>query len=117
QDAEYVREVLRLTDHCCDTLLDDVEYRTIVRRILALVAARDPRTFRRKGSTRSCAAALIWLVLRANCDLGRGRRPRVSWIWSWFGVSPCTDRGRALRSAAGLVPTVDGDDEYPYWDN
>src|SRR5215207_7526430 len=45
-DKAFVEEVVALSDECCRLVLD-VEYQTIVRRILARVAAQDPRPFRR----------------------------------------------------------------------
>lgn len=104
QDAVFVALVLALVDDCCEQMLDD-EYRTIARRILARVAARDPRVLRRSDNTERFAAGLVWLAGRGSGAFGRrGSRPKSSELWQWFGVANCSDRGRALRSAAGLFP-------------
>ena len=105
RDRDFVADVLAQSDQCCDLLLD-VEYRTITRRILARVAARDPRPFRRSPYANRCAASLVWLACNSNGKFtARRPRPSASWIWSWFAVGNCSDRGRTLRRAAGL----DGD--------
>jgi hypothetical protein len=107
RDAAFVGLVLRLVDDCCEEMLD-YEYRTIARRILARVAARDPRVLRRSDNADRCAAGLVWLAGRGSGSFGRrAGRLRSSQLWHWFGVANCSDRGRALRSAAGLFP--DGD--------
>jgi Domain of unknown function (DUF6398) len=63
--SAYVAEVLALTDRCCSELLD-VEYRTASRRVLARVAAGDPAQFRRKARVETAAAAVVWIVGKAN---------------------------------------------------
>ena len=103
RDREYVTAVLELSDACCDALFDG-EFRTIARRILARVAAHDPRPLRRSLDAPRTAAGLVWLVFQASADSGgRSSRPAKP-IWAWLGVSNASDRGRALRAAAGLVP-------------
>lgn len=62
---ERVAEVLAICDRCCDELLD-VEYRTACRRLLARVAAGNPDFFRRRGRSDTAAAALCFLVGKAN---------------------------------------------------
>ena len=110
RDAPFVREVVALSDRCCDELLD-AEFRTICRRILARVAARDPRPLRRSTQVARCAAGLVWLAGRANGEFGRRGRRSAQWLWAWFGVNGCAERGHSLRAAAGLLP--DGLDPYP----
>jgi hypothetical protein len=85
RDSAFVREVLELSDRCCDALLD-VEYRTVARRMLARVATRDPRPFRRSPHAARCAASLIWLSGQAGREFTRRGRPYAAWIWSWFDV-------------------------------
>lgn len=63
--SDRVAEVLELTDRCCVQLLD-VEYRTACRRVLARVAAGDPAVFSRKGRVETAAAAVVWIVGKAN---------------------------------------------------
>ncbi len=103
RDAPFVREVLALTERYCDAALD-TEYRTIARRILARVAARDPRPLRRSAHAERVAAGLVWLAGRASGEFGRRGMRTSSMLWAWFGVNSCADRGRTLRAAAGLLP-------------
>jgi hypothetical protein len=105
-DRPFVAEVLRLADRCCDALLD-VEYRTIARRLLARIAAHDPRPLRRHPETSRVAAALVWLTASTTGPL-RGRHS-ASWIWRWFGVSNCSDRARNLYRAADVALDCDPD--------
>jgi hypothetical protein len=106
-DARFVGLVLALVDECCGELLDD-EFRTIARRILARVAARDPRVLRRSDNAERCAAGLVWLAGRGSGSFGRRTsRPKSGVLWHWFGVSDCSSRGRSLRNAAGLFPHAD----------
>ncbi len=102
-DVPFAHEVVALSDRCCDEILD-IEFRTITRRILARVAARDPGPLRRSRHAARCAAALVWLAGQANGEFGRRGRRTASWLWAWFGVANSSDRGRSLRSAAGLEP-------------
>jgi hypothetical protein len=101
RDREYVSEVLARSDACCEELLD-LEYRTIARRILARVATRDRRPLRRSMNAPRSAAGLVWLATQASRDSGRVRARSAQYLWTWFGVSNASDRGRVLRIAAGL---------------
>jgi hypothetical protein len=105
RDHAFVAEVLTLSDQCCDRMLD-TEYRTITRRILARVAARDPRPLRRSTRADRCGAGLVWLAGRANGEFGRRGRWTNQRLWDWFGVGDCSPRGYTLRNAAGLGPEV-----------
>jgi uncharacterized protein DUF6398 len=105
RDKAMVEAVLERCDAACDAILD-VEFRTIARRILALVAARDPRPLRRTTKPERLAAGIVWLSGHGN---GEFDRHAPSWrsarhLWDWFGVANCSDRGHAIRNAAGLVP-------------
>lgn len=101
RDRPYVAEVLALSDACCDDLFDH-EFRTIARRILARVAARDPRPLRRSTNAARSAAGLVWLAVAGNRDRGPVRARSSAGLWAWFGVSNASERGRVLRLAAGL---------------
>ena len=59
------REVLERVDDCCTALLD-LEYRTAARRLLAALATADPDIFRRRARADTAAAAVCWIVGRAN---------------------------------------------------
>jgi hypothetical protein len=100
-DRSFVTRVLELSDRYCEEMLD-IEFRTITRRILARVAARDARALRRSTNAPRCAAGLVWLAGHANGEFGRRGMRTASRLWSWFGVNDCSDRGRSLRRAAGL---------------
>jgi hypothetical protein len=112
QDRAIVAAVLDRCDAACDELLD-TEFRTIARRILAMLATRDPRPLRRTANHDRLAAGIVWLAGRANGEFGR-RAPRwrsARRVADWFGVTNCADRGYSIRKAAGLVPEVM--DPYP----
>jgi hypothetical protein len=111
-DLPFVTQVVTRID-TLTTIVFDTEHRTIARRILARVAARDPSVLRRRLDVDRCAAALVWLVLHANHTVARGGRLRAQFVWDWFGVGNCSGRGRTLRRAAGL--DVDADDPAPPW--
>lgn len=112
RDRAMVAAVLERCDAACDALLD-TEFRTIARRILALLATRDPRPLRRTTNYDRLAAGIVWLAGRGNGEFGR-RAPRwrsARRVADWFGVTNCADRGSSIRKAAGLVPEVL--DRYP----
>ena len=66
---EPVGTVLRLVDRWAERFAD-TEHRTAVRRLLHDVAVTKPRAFRGSGSTATAAAAVCWLVARANDSAG-----------------------------------------------
>lgn len=115
QDRAIVATVLDRCDAACDELLD-TEFRTIARRILAMLATRDPRPLRRTVNHDRLAAGIVWLAGRGNGEFGR-RAPRwrsARRVADWFGVTNCAERGSSIRKAAGLVP--EGMDRYPFLD-
>lgn len=101
--ADRVADVLALTDGCCDEVLD-VEYRTACRRLLADVAAADPQVFRRRGRTDTAAAAIAWVVGKANRVFDTHRTGvAVADVVGWFGVagSP-SQRAATMLKALGI---------------
>lgn len=72
QFVPLFEDLVPLLDSCADQWLT-VEHRTAMRRFAATVALRDPRPLRR-GPLLRRAAAIAWVVLRANDDLGPGRQ-------------------------------------------
>jgi hypothetical protein len=98
---ERVGEVLELTDRCCEERLD-IEYRTILRRTLARTALGDPGIFRRKGRSDIAAAAMVWMVGRAN-DFTTVQFTTKE-LTAWFGIkgSPSSQRGVTFRKALGI---------------
>jgi hypothetical protein len=104
---ERVAEVLGLLDRCCDERLD-VEYRTAGRRVLARAAAKDPEIFRRRGRAETAAAAICWIIGKAN-DLFTVDM-RVKDLMGYFGISQgsVSQRAETLLRAIG----VDSHDRY-----
>ncbi len=99
-----VREVLALTDRCCEEMLD-FEYRTACRRVLARVASQGPEVFRRKGRVETAAAALVWIVGKANGLFEQ--RPggmQVKDLMSHFGLeqSSIATRAATMLRAGGF---------------
>ncbi len=96
-------EVLELCDAFCERWLD-AEHRTAVRRLAARVAAADPGVFGGTGRTDTAAAALCWIVGKANraFDHGWGKHGSllVKDLMEWFGItaSPSTRAARMLRA-------------------
>jgi hypothetical protein len=100
---ERVGEVLELCDRACDEMLD-VEYRTACRRFLARVASGDPGVFRRKARPETAAAAVCWVIGKAN-DLFRwpGGGFQVQDLMFHFGLKgSVSQRAGTLLKAAGL---------------
>lgn len=100
---ERVAEVLGLVDRCCDELLD-VEYRTACRRFLARAAAAGPRIFRRGGRAETAAAAICWVIGKAN-DLFYGEM-LVKDLVGHFGIGQgsIAQRSQPLLRAIGVDP-------------
>jgi hypothetical protein len=96
---ERVGEVLALTDRCCNETLDH-EYRTACRRFLAAAAAGDPSVFRRKGRPDTAAAAICWVIGKAN-DLFSPREGGmlVKDLMGHFGLN----QGSVSQRAATLL--------------
>lgn len=98
-----VTQVADLVDACCDGLLD-VEHRTACRRLLPDVAAAEPDIFRREARAETAAAAIVWIVVKANGDFSqREGGLTVKALGEWFALStnPGT-RARTLLRALGV---------------
>lgn len=100
-----VKEVLDSCDRCADELLD-VEHRTAMRRFLSRAAAGDPAAFRRKASPIRCAAAVAWVICRANDIAGAyWSGLTVHDLLAWFGVKgSMSQRAEPLLRANGVDP-------------
>lgn len=99
---DRVGEVLELVDRCCEELLD-VEYRTACRRLLADVVAGDPEILRRRGRADTAAAALVWIVGKAN-DVFHPSASRlaVKDLLAWFGITgSVSQRANTMLKAIG----------------
>ncbi|HUU61404.1 MAG TPA: DUF6398 domain-containing protein [Acidimicrobiia bacterium] len=98
-----VSEVLERCDAFCDRWLE-VEHRTAVRRLLAMVAAADPGVFQGSGRVNTAAAALCWIVGKANGVFdqrwGSHGSMLVKDLMGWFGLigSPSNRAARMLRA-------------------
>ncbi len=104
---DRVTEVLGLVDRCCDELLD-VECRTACRRLLARAAAADPEIFRRRGRAATAAAAICWVIGKANKLFeheGKGHL-LVKDLVGHFGIGQgsVSQRSEPLLRAVGVNP-------------
>jgi hypothetical protein len=83
---DKVTEVADLVDACCAELLD-LEHRTACRRLLSDVAAADPGIFRRRGRAETAAAAVVWIVVKANHGFSqRHGGLTATALGDWFGL-------------------------------
>jgi hypothetical protein len=100
-----VQDVLDTCDRCADELLD-VEHRTAMRRFLSRAAVGDPAVFRRKASPVRGAAAVAWVICRANDTVGATWSPlSVQDLLAWFGVKgSVSQRAEPLLRANGVDP-------------
>lgn len=100
-----VATVLATVDRCCEALFD-LEARTVARRLLARAARGEPGLFLRMSRPELTAAALCWLVGKAN-DLVGGREDQVSvaTLCAHAGLAHTTvaSRAAALSAAGGLA--------------
>ena len=76
------------------------------------VSWRQPRPtlsqpLRRKAAPTRMAAALAWIMLRGNMQLGRRGRLTAGLLWGLFGVSNCADLGRSIAQKMGLLAPAD----------
>jgi hypothetical protein len=84
---ERVARIAERLDACCDELFD-VEHRTACRRILADVAAGDPVIFRRRSRDDTTAAAIAWLIGKANDSIASPHSDLTAKaLLAWFGVT------------------------------
>lgn len=96
-------ETLEHCDRCADALLD-VEHRTAARRFLRDVALGDPAIFRRNSSRVRGAAAIIWVIGRANGTVGQGGMP-LRELMHWFGLTGTpSQRAEPMLRAIGVDP-------------
>jgi Domain of unknown function (DUF6398) len=95
--------VLTMVDHCCDAMFD-VEHRTACRRLLNAIVGRDSTPFRRFTDPRKIAAALCWIVGKANASLSPRDGILVRDLMAHFGLPDGTVStiGDQLLSAGGF---------------
>jgi len=100
-----VADVLALCDRCCAQLLD-VEYRTAARRLLARAARGDPAAFKRRARADNTAAAVCWIVGKANhLFTPSGGGMQVKDLLEHFGVSGSVSQRATTLLRAGGFPT------------
>lgn len=101
---EPVGEVLRLVDTWAERFADP-EHRTAVRRLLHDVAVAKPRVFRGSGSPATAAAAVCWLVARANDPAGA--RTSTAELVEHFDLRDLpSSRVKTMRQAVGAQDAV-----------
>jgi hypothetical protein len=99
---ERVDGVRRLCDACCDEFFD-TEYRTACRRLLSMAAAGDPNVFRRKGKSETAAAAVCWIIGKANDAVGPYSGLQVQELLAYFGLTgSVSQRAQTMLKAAGF---------------
>lgn len=97
-----VGAALGLIDRFCERVLD-IEYRTACRRLLARAARNDPDAFRSGTRAETNAAAVCWVIGRANGLFDREPALLVKDVMEFFGVKgSASQRGLRLIEAAGL---------------
>ncbi|MDN5769385.1 MAG: hypothetical protein L0H24_00635 [Microlunatus sp.] len=99
-----VEQVLERCDRCADELLD-AEHRTAMRRFLGRAAVADPALFRRKASPGRGAAAIAWVICRANGTAGGRTGLSVGDLLAHFEVKgSVSQRAEPLLKANGVDP-------------
>jgi len=102
-----VAEVLALCDGCCKEMLDP-EHRTASRRLLRRAAVGDPGIFRRKASSRTAAAAVCWIIAKANHTVSQRRATLTAKeLLAWFGVTGAQRAGVFLRAVGAADDTYE----------
>ncbi|HHU10899.1 MAG TPA: hypothetical protein GXZ60_12930 [Intrasporangiaceae bacterium] len=92
---DRVRATADLTDRVSDELIGDREIRTACRRLLTIAAREDPRIFRRRSRDDTAAAAVAWIVGRANGVFGWGGRVQIKELMDTLGLPPGSPSQRA----------------------
>lgn len=105
--VERVRRMSALADGAIARLYDDVELRTAARRLIAKVAAGDPAIFRRKSGDEMGAAALVWLVAKANDQIGESWTLTVGELMDHFGL-----KGSPSQRAQPMLGAIGGSTDY-----
>jgi hypothetical protein len=100
---DRVGEVLQMCDRCCAELFD-VEHRTACRRFLARAAGRDPAPFRRQARTDQTAAAVCWVIGKANDAFNAGGL-LVKDLLAHFELAGSVSQRAATLLKAGGFPT------------
>lgn len=103
-----VAEILALCDEVADDLLD-VEHRTAQRRLLSRLVAGDPAYFRGRAAARTHAAAVCWMVARANDTIGAHRNLTGTELMAPFGGGTPSQRVNRFLQILGVAPRIPGE--------
>ena len=99
-----IQEMLDACDRCADDLFD-VEHRTAMRRFLGRAAVGDPAPFRRKSSPVRGAAAVAWVIGRANDTVSGSSGLQAQELMAWFGLKGTpSQRAEPYLRANGVDP-------------
>ncbi|MDO5503925.1 MAG: DUF6398 domain-containing protein [Actinomycetia bacterium] len=95
-----VQDTADLIDRGVDELIGTVEFRTACLRLLAHAARESPEIFRRRSRDETAAAAIVWIIGRANRIF---ETCTVAEVMAQFGVtgSP-SQRAQAFYDALGV---------------
>lgn len=103
--SDRVLAIAQLVDGACARFFD-IEVRTACRRFLAMVATNDPPIFRRRSRDDTTAAAIVWVIGRANriVSTWEGGLP-VGDLMDHFGLSGSpSQRAQTMLRAIGVDP-------------
>ncbi|MCW2851747.1 MAG: hypothetical protein JWM84_1411 [Nocardioides sp.] len=96
-----ILEMVALCDASADELFDD-EHRTANRRLVRLLATSAPEYFRGRAAADTSAAAVAWMVARANDSLSSYGPVTAADLLATFGVESVSQRVRKFRDLMGL---------------
>lgn len=98
-----VQNISALADAACTEYFDDVELRTVMRRILPRIASADPAIFRRRSRDDTAAAAVTWIAAKANDRLSHSGSGTVTAMMAHFGLSGSpSQRAQPMLRALGV---------------
>jgi uncharacterized protein DUF6398 len=100
----FIAEVATHCDDTCDAVFADVEARTACRRLLAVMARQAPEYFRKPLVAERIAAAVCWIIGKANQLFSTKGPPRIGDIGKALGVSSPAGRAPTMLQAAGFAP-------------
>lgn len=103
-----VREILALCDSVADVLLD-VEHRTAQRRLLSRLVVGDPAYFRGRAAARTHAAAVCWMVAKANDTIGQHRDLTGAELLAPLGGGSPSQRVTRFLEILGVPPAPPGE--------
>lgn len=105
-DRAIAEEIIATIESATERFLDD-EHRTIARRLVAAAATHPAHPLRRKAAPERRAAALAWIMLRGNMQLGPRRRLTGELLWELFCVSNSSYLGMSIAQKMNLLAPAD----------